>query len=246
MSRSKGKAAVAATDRTPGRPSILTIRSAWKSAIRCRSRYAPVGRSTRRVRTLEASKPGVVSSNSMKLRDMSPAPTTSITATATCATTSRPRTRSRPFPAEDPRAPSWSAPRTSVRAKRSTGARPKSSPVKQVVKNVTSRTRPFIVTSSSRGRSSGPNATNRFMPPAARKLPRTAPTAASTRLSVRSWRARRARPAPNAVRRAISGPRSAMRDSSRLMTFTHATSINRPVAPNSTNKVVRVSPTMAS
>ena len=134
----------------------------------------------------------------------------------------------------------------SVAASRMAGANPKSTPVATVAASVKRNTGPSNATSSRRGRSAGPKAVSTSMPNAAIAVPRTAPKKASKRLSVRIWRPMRNRPAPNAARTAISLPRSAMRERSRLMTLTQATRSRRPVAPRRVSNAVRVSPITAS
>ncbi len=193
-----------------------------------------------------ALKPGSVLSNNEKLRTNSPAPMTSITASAISVVTSTLRNRSRPTPPVDPLLASCSAAWISVRANRSTGASPKARPVTAVVPKVNSSTPPSRVTSSSRGRFTGPTATRRSMPSAARAMPTAAPAAASTMLSVNNCRPIRTLPAPKADRTAISRPRSAMRDSRRFTTLTHAMSSKRAVAPRRMRSAVRVSPTTDS
>ena len=59
-------------------------------------------------------------------------------------------------------------------------------------------------------------------------VPRPPPHSASTTLSVSSWRTIRPRPAPSAVRTAISRARAAPRASSRFATLPHAISSTRP------------------
>jgi hypothetical protein len=61
-------------------------------------------------------------------------------------------------------------------------------------------------------------------------------------LSVRSWRTSRSREAPSALRMAISFPRAAARDSSRLATLAQAISRTKPTAPSSTSRAGRMLP----
>ena len=68
---------------------------------------------------------------------------------------------------------------------------------------------------------------------AASSSPKIPPARPSSVFSVRSWRTSRARPAPIAVRSAISRRRDADRDSSRFATFAEAISSTKPTAPNS-------------
>ena len=69
------------------------------------------------------------------------------------------------------------------------------------------------------------------MPATPRARPSAPPIAASTRLSVSSWRTIRSRPAPTAVRSAISRLRPSARTSCRLATLAHAISRTRPNRP---------------
>ena len=73
-----------------------------------------------------------------------------------------------------------------------------------------------------------------------RAIPPAPPTIASVRLSVKSWRKIRKRPAPIADRTAISLSRVAARDSMRLATFTQAMSKTKPTAPKNNQSSVSV------
>src|ERR1035438_4877724 len=70
-------------------------------------------------------------------------------------------------------------------------------------------------------------------PHLANSRPRTAPTAASTMLSVSSWRNRRCRPAPRAVRTATSRQRPAARANCRLATLAQAIKSTKNAEPRS-------------
>ncbi len=139
--------------------------------------------------------------------------------------TTRPRrSRVRPAPAPPPRPPSVSAPRRSDRAACTAGARPNSTPAPRAMAPVnptTLRSRPI---SSTRGNHAGMMDTRPRIPHTVSTSPATPAMAARTRLSIRSWRLIRSRPAPSAERTAISRPRSAARASSRFATFAHAIS----------------------
>src|SRR5205085_2667059 len=81
---------------------------------------------------------------------------------------------------------------------------------------------------------------------AARSRPSPPPASASSRLSVNSCRMMRTRPAPSAVRIAISFERDAARASRRFATFAHAIKSTKPTAPSRTRSDVRKSPTKSS
>ena len=187
-----------------------------------------------------------MSTSREKLRTSKPAPTTTITARAISVMTSPLRKRSRPEPGVALLPPSLSERCTSAPANRSTGASPNSTPVRRVLPSVKRKTLRSKRTSSRRGRFSRPSAIRKSMPKPARNRPTTAPVPASTRLSVSICRLRRTRPAPIAVRTAISRPRSDIRAKRRLVTFAQAISSRSPVAPNKMNNGARVSPTTAS
>ena len=85
---------------------------------------------------------------------------------------------------------------------------------------------------SRRGSPRGPNATIASTAHAASAPPTAAPRAEISRLSVMSCRMMRPRPAPSAVRTAISVSRDDARTSSRFATFAHAMSSTNPTAPN--------------
>src|SRR6185312_15155365 len=67
-------------------------------------------------------------------------------------------------------------------------------------------------------------ATSARLPHPAAAKPTAAPNAPTTALSVIIWRTNRRRPAPNAMRRLISGPRAAARASTRFARFVHTIS----------------------
>ena len=76
----------------------------------------------------------------------------------------------------------------------------------------------------------GTSATSAFEPQNAIMIPNSAATPASARLSESSCAARRARPAPSAIRTAISRRRDSERASNRLATLTHAISSTTPTS----------------
>ena len=89
---------------------------------------------------------------------------------------------------------------------------------------------------SSRGTPGGLAATTPVMNHCASTRPAAAAVSASTVLSVSSWRTMRPRPAPSAVRTAISRPRAAPRASSRFATLPHAIRSTSPTAPSRMNR----------
>ena len=84
------------------------------------------------------------------------------------------------------------------------------------------------------------------VPAQASASPAAAPSAASSTISVSSWRISRARPAPSELRTPISRRRAAERESSRLARFTHAISRTNPTAAVRVNSAGRILPTAAS
>ena len=83
----------------------------------------------------------------------------------------------------------------------------------------------------------------RDTPAHASPMPITPPAAPISRLSVRSCRTSRPRPAPIAARSAISRSRTDARASSRFATFVHAISSTQATAPSSTRIAGRIRPT---
>ena len=84
---------------------------------------------------------------------------------------------------------------------------------------------------ASRGISpSGIAATSPLIPKYAKAHPSAAPAIASTRLSIRSWRTSRRRPAPSDARTAISFSRAAARARSMFATLLHEISSSSATA----------------
>ena len=83
------------------------------------------------------------------------------------------------------------------------------------------------------------------MAPSAARMASPLPPAESTRLSTASWKTRRRRLAPSAMRIAISPRRASPRASIRFATLAQATSITTPTAASSSSSAGRVSPTSA-
>ena len=91
--------------------------------------------------------------------------------------------------------------------------------------------RAINATSESRGSWPAESETSAFTPPRESTMPVTPPSSASTRLSVSSCRTMRPRPAPSAVRTAISRLRTVARASSSEATLTQAMSRTNATAP---------------
>jgi len=155
-----------------------------------------------------------------------PPPTSSMTASAVCTITSEDPKRARrlDWPPRPPERSSSVPPR----AARQAGVRPKASALRSVMPAVKPSTPPSSERSKTGGISSGSPATMRRLPHTAIIHPSTPPIAAMTRLSVRSCRRIRPRPAPSAERTASSALRESARARSRLATFTHAIRRTKP------------------
>ena len=83
-------------------------------------------------------------------------------------------------------------------------------------------------------------------PHPARIRPKRPPKPESITLSVSTWRAMRPRPAPSALRTAISRSRPADRASMRPATFAQPTNNTKPTAASRTSKPYRTCETIAS
>ena len=144
-----------------------------------------------------------------------------------------------------PRPPSRSPSCGKSRDPRSAGASPKvnaaamATPAENAStrQSSASRTVPMVSgTSISRNRIAG----------TASATPATAPSAASTRLSVRNCAISLPRPAPSAARTATSRPRAVPRDISRFARLTHAISSSAADAHSNTMSAVCVLPAISS
>ncbi len=89
-------------------------------------------------------------------------------------------------------------------------------------------------------------ATSAWIAQRATMTPSTPPIIESARLSVRSWRISRRRPAPSAARSDISRLRETARASWRLATFAHAMSSTTPTNPSRISSDARTGPTVTS
>src|SRR5262249_38442941 len=160
----------------------------------------------------------------VNVRMKRPAHTTSTTDSATWATTSAAAALMRRSPAI-PRLPSLIASMGATFDVRNAGASPK----RNAVAIVTPAVNPSTRQSSGRSRNTvfvrvESAWTSRGLLQRATARPAIAPKAASTTLSVSSWRARRQRDAPSASRTLISCRRAVARAGSRLAMFPHASS----------------------
>jgi len=126
-----------------------------------------------------------------------------------------------------------------ARAARRAGASPTAMPIRVAAASEKPNTVPSSRMAPARGSPGGLNAMSAPTPLCAMSNPNIAPSAASSRLSVRSWRASRARRAPSAARTANSPPRCAPRASSRFVTFTHAITISSSTAPSTASSAGR-------
>ncbi len=179
------------------------------------------------------------------MRTISPAPISSTSESATSETTSTLRVLP-PLASELPRLPCFSASFTSVRVKRSEGIKPASTPVKIETTRVNTKTCVSSVTSTKRGSRSASIFTISPMLARARSNPRAPPATDNTTVSAKMWRTMATRPAPKAVRIAISLRRAKVFAKTRFATFAHAISKTKATAPKSTSSAGRMSPTSCS
>jgi hypothetical protein len=184
---------------------------------------------TCRVSTDEGSNPGLSAARFRTDRIIRPAPTSSTTASDSSTTTSPLRSRRdwRPSPV---RADSFNAPFTSTPRACRPGARPTRMPHATDTAIVNAATRRSMPGVTKLGRETGLCLTSADTAARARSRPPAAPISVSTQLSVISWRSSRPRPAPSAVRRAISRRRASDRAMRRLATLAHAISSTKATA----------------
>ena len=123
---------------------------------------------------------------------------------------------------------------------------PKSRPVTTAAPSVKSSTVMSIRTGFTRGIGSVLDDWSSRTPHHASARPAAAPASASSRLSVRSCRTTRQRPAPSAARIASSRRLPPARISSRLATFAHATSRTSVTAPSRISSGSREEPVSCS
>ncbi len=134
-----------------------------------------------------------------------------------------------------------------VRASWIAGTSPVANPETSAATAATPNTRKSRLTSCCRGRlPGGRSANNQPIPQTASTKPTSAPENASSTLSVNSCRTTRARPAPSALRTAISRSRPDARASSVLATFAHAMSSTNVTIVRSATSVPRIPDTTLS
>ena len=124
----------------------------------------------------------------------------------------------------------------------SAGARPNNIPTRSEETSVNSNTGPLSCTSASRGMAVVAVARSARMPHTAMAKPTPPPISESKALSVSNWRISRTRPAPRAVRRAISRCRATPRASIKFATFAQAMSKTKVTAPKMIKIGSRASP----
>ena len=148
----------------------------------------------------------------------------------------RPR-RSRPRPGPAPRE-LFSISLTSAFAAYDAGAMPKTTPVTSVRPTANASTIASMCTSGIGSRFGGSEALIARTAHTAPMMPPRPPKTDSVTLSTSSWRSRRMRDAPSAVRTAISFCRAVARASSRLAMFAQAMSSTKPTAARRTRSAV--------
>ena len=169
---------------------------ACSAACRCRRTRSRVRRSGSRRRLCCAAS---------RLRTSSPAVTSRTIVTAICPTTSTSRIVQRRPPTRAPAVSPFRSQTRLARVARSAGARPARTPVRSATPAVKARTRASSRRSSDSAIGIGSwNVVSSRVSQEASSTPTPAPSTPRMRLSVRSWRTRRPRPAPTARRMAIS------------------------------------------
>jgi hypothetical protein len=186
------------------------------------------------------SNPGSIRCSREKVESRRPAPTTSTIDRAICPTTSARRAPAPCAPAVPrpcARSSGWGSPRAACHA----GARPKRRLVTAVTTAAKHSTRAFSDRSSHTGSAEVESSlTRNRLDHTAKRIPSAAPAVASTRLSVmRSWRMTRDRPAPMAIRTAISRRRAVARTRRRFARLAHATISTSATTPISASTAVR-------
>jgi len=181
-----------------------------------------------------------------KLRISSAPAASSTTAHANCAATRTEKMRRCRTPAVALRPPSFSAPEESWRDDSNAGSRPQTSAAAIDAAAVKARTRPSSPISCDRGSPSLSDVSSARVSHHASASPEAPPATASTPVSTRISRMTRPRPAPRAVRIAISRPRAAARVSIRQAMSAQAISSSTPTAASNTTSSRRILPTTSS
>ena len=176
----------------------------------------------------------------MKLRSSRPAPTRSTQANASSETTRAFFTQvRRPV---DPRLESLSASCSIASGALNAGARPSTIPVTTAIASVKPSVAPSSRTCDSIATETASRRASARVPAIATARPRTAPLHDSTIPSVSICAMSRPRPAPSAVRMAISFCRALVRASSRFDRFAHTISMTTPTAPARIHRARRIRP----
>ncbi len=123
------------------------------------------------------------------------------------------------------------------------GTKPKMRHVPSAISIVKPSTLKSKLTCAKRGTPSGTNCNSTFVPNAARVIPATVPNNESNNPSRKNCRTKRARPAPNAARIAISLLRPACWANNKLATLAHAIRSTKATAPSRVYKAGLTSPT---
>ena len=236
---------VHATDVTPGsRCTRSRIRS--YSAERCGvSGYRDASGAISTATTPSGENPGSIRSRRTKLDTRSAVTTSRVTDNATCIPSSVARTRCPPRSVA-PWPPARSAAWTSRAATRHAGSNATTRPATTAVAPANAITLTSMLTSLTRGKSSGAVRTNRLIASHATSSPSAPPIVASNSCSRTTWRTSRSRLAPSAVRTAASRSRPTVRVSDRLARFEHAISTTAAIAPSRSSSPRRARPTIDS
>ena len=233
------------TSRTPGSARVRDSSAATKLRVFVLS-YARAGSDIFSDSAPSGLKPGSTDSSFVKLCSKSPAPVSSVTASAISPTTINRFVRLADGRDRTPPAPARSADVKSFPATCSAGSNPNARPVTIAISAVAAS---VVVSIEARAMSStlwGARDRSSLMPTFAIARPTAAPQSESRTLSVMSCRTRRPRPAPSAVRTAISLSRAVARTSRRFATLAQAMSSTNATAPSMMSSGFRMSPTVNS
>ena len=199
------------------------------------------------VRMLPVRKPGSTAIRLLKLRSVSPAPTSRMPASAISPATSHEAARRAPLPIDVPRVETRAARRSWLaRPMQATLLNNSAATIDAASENTT--TGMFKPTSRNAGicAVSGTSVASAGAACHAIATPTRPPASDNTTASVNTCDASRVQDAPSAVRTAISRRRPSDRASSRLPTLAHAISSTNPTAASSNSNGCFVSPTSAS
>ena len=188
------------------------------------------------------SKPMSTSRTRIRLRMRRPAPTSSTHANAISVTTRAFRTQVRRLPSVEPRVASFNAFVIAAPRACSAGARPKTMPVTSAMASVKPSAVASVRTLRSSGMLTASSPASARVPANVRARPTSAPVHERTMPSVSICASSRRRPAPRAVRMAISFWRDAARARRRLDRLAQTMSITIATAPASTHTARRMRP----